>query len=102
MSKEEKCLRCGGTNLEDGEFQSTGKIYTRPKSANLASLLTTGVVVDTVLCYDCGHVELVVNAEKAKSLVGRSRQSNAIGSKTRNRRSEDHERDGLSKELSLL
>ena len=72
MSEQKRCLRCGGTNLEDGEFQSTGKIYARPKSANLASVLMTGVIVDSVLCYDCGHVELVADTEKAKSLVGTS------------------------------
>ncbi len=70
MSEEKKCLRCGGTNLEDGEFQSTGKIYTRPKNAKLATLLTTGVIVDTIMCFDCGHVELVTDTEKVKSLVG--------------------------------
>jgi predicted nucleic-acid-binding Zn-ribbon protein len=69
MSEEKKCLRCGGTNLEVGEFQSTGKIYTRPKNANLTALLTTGVPVDTIMCYDCGHVELVADTKKAKSLV---------------------------------
>ncbi|MHC4641555.1 MAG: hypothetical protein ACYS32_07915 [Planctomycetota bacterium] len=69
MSEEKKCLRCGGTNLVDGEFQSTGKIYTRPKNFNLVALLATGVLVDTIMCYDCGHVELVVNKAKARSLA---------------------------------
>ncbi len=69
MSEEKKCLRCGSTNLEDGQFQSTGKIYTRPKNANFVAMLKTGVPVDTIMCYDCGHVELVFNTEKAKSLV---------------------------------
>ncbi len=69
MSEEKKCLRCSGTNLEAGEIQSTGKIYTCPKNANLVALLTTGVLVDTIICYDCGHLELVFNTEKAKSLV---------------------------------
>ena len=69
MSEEKKCLGCSGTNLEAGDFQSTGKIYTRPKNANLVALLKTGVPVDTIMCFDCGHVELVFNTEKAKSLV---------------------------------
>ena len=69
MSEEKKCLRCGGTNLEAGEFQSTGKIYSRPKNAKLVTVLTTGVPVDTLVCYDCGHLELVVDAKKAKSIA---------------------------------
>ena len=69
MSEERRCMRCGGSNLEAGEFQSTGKIYSRPKHARLVTLLTTGVPVDTIICLDCGHVELIVDAEKAKSLT---------------------------------
>ena len=69
MSEERRCMRCGGTNLEAGEFQSTGKIYSRPKHARLVTLLTTGVPVDTIICLDCGHVELIVDAEKAKSIT---------------------------------
>ncbi|HUS73411.1 MAG TPA: hypothetical protein VMY06_10130 [Sedimentisphaerales bacterium] len=65
-------MKCGGTNLEAGEFQSTGKIYSRPKHARLVTLLTTGVPVDTIICLDCGHVELVVDAEKAKSITKKS------------------------------
>ena len=72
MSEEKKCLRCGSANLESGELQSTGKVYARPKNANLTAVLKTGVPVDAVMCYDCGHVELVVDAERAKSLVGAS------------------------------
>ena len=69
MSEERTCLRCGSTNLEDGEFQSTGKIYSRPKHAKLLTVLTTGVPVDTVMCYDCGHLELVIDTVKAKSIA---------------------------------
>ena len=69
MSEERTCLKCGGTNLEDGEFQSTGKIYARPRNSKLVAVLTTGVPVDTVMCYDCGHVELVVDAAKAKAIA---------------------------------
>ncbi|MDH4241440.1 MAG: zinc ribbon domain-containing protein [Phycisphaerae bacterium] len=69
MSEERRCMKCGGTNLEAGEFQSTGKIYSRPKHAKLVTLLTTGVPVETIMCYDCGHVELVVDTEKAKSIA---------------------------------
>ena len=69
MSEEKTCLRCGSTNLEDGEVQSTGKIYSRPKHAKLVTVLTTGVPVETIMCYDCGHVELVIDTEKAKSIA---------------------------------
>ncbi len=68
MSEEKKCLRCNGTNLEPSNLQSTGKIYSRPDSANLVGLLKTGAPVDALTCLDCGHVELLVDTEKIKSL----------------------------------
>jgi len=68
MSEEKKCLRCSGTNLEASYLQSTGKIYSRPKSANLVGLLKTGVSVNALICLDCGHVELLVDTKKARSL----------------------------------
>lgn len=69
MSEEKKCLRCGGTNLTPGELQSTGKIYARPKDAKLVTVLTTGAPLSTSICLDCGHVDLVINADKAKSIA---------------------------------
>lgn len=69
MSEEMKCLRCGSSNLEPSELQSTGKIYSRPKNAKLVTVLTTGAPVSGLMCLDCGHVELVVDANKARSLA---------------------------------
>jgi predicted nucleic-acid-binding Zn-ribbon protein len=72
MDKEKKCLRCGGSNLVPSELQSTGKVYARPKHAKLKTLLTTGVLIKANICLDCGYVELLVNAAKAKSLMKKS------------------------------
>ena len=69
MSDEKKCLRCGSTDLKGGQLQSTGKIYFRPKGAKLASILTSGLPIDAEACFNCGHLELAIDAEKAKSLV---------------------------------
>jgi predicted nucleic-acid-binding Zn-ribbon protein len=69
MSEEHKCLRCGGSNLTPGELQSTGKIYSRPKDAKLVTLLTTGAPLSTNICLDCGHVELIVDTDKARAIA---------------------------------
>jgi len=68
MSEEIKCLRCGNTNLKAANLESTGKIYSRPKDAKAVTILTTGVLVNAVMCLDCGHVDLVVNADKARAI----------------------------------
>ena len=69
MNEEKKCLRCGSTNLSLSDLQSTGKIYSCPKDAKLVSFLTTGAAVNAITCLDCGHVELIVDPERARSLV---------------------------------
>ena len=69
MNEEKKCLRCGGTNLTAGDFQSTGKIYSRPKNAKMSSLLITGVLVSSIICLDCGYLELNVDPKKVKLIT---------------------------------
>jgi len=69
MSIEMKCLRCGGTNVQPSDLQSTGKIYARPKQAKFVTVLTTGAPVSALTCLDCGHVELLVDAKKAKAML---------------------------------
>ena len=68
MGKDKKCLRCGSKNLTPANFESTGKIYSRPKDAKLVSVFTTGVMVDALICLDCGHIDLAVNADKARAM----------------------------------
>ena len=69
MSEEKKCLRCGGTNVKPGALQSTGKIYARPSDAKLETIFTTGALIDVNICFDCGHVEMVVEPGKLKALA---------------------------------
>jgi predicted nucleic-acid-binding Zn-ribbon protein len=72
MNENKKCLRCGGTNLTAGDFQSTGKIYSRPKNAKMSSLLITGVLVSSIICLDCGYLELNVDPDKVKLITKKS------------------------------
>ncbi len=72
MNEENKCLKCGGTNLTAGDFQSTGKIYSRPKNAKMSTLFVTGVLVDSVICLDCGYLELNVDPDKVKLITKKS------------------------------
>jgi predicted nucleic-acid-binding Zn-ribbon protein len=69
MNEEKKCLRCGGTNLQPSELQSTGKIYSRPKDAKLVTVLTTGVPVSALICLNCGHLELIVDTERVRAIT---------------------------------
>jgi len=75
MNEEKKCLRCGGTSLQAGNFQSTGKIYSRPENAKISAFLNTGVPVSSIMCFDCGHVELIVDPSKIKLITKASPNS---------------------------
>lgn len=68
MDQEKNCLRCGSTNIKPGYFQSTGKVYFRARDAKLSTLLTSGIAVDAIGCYDCGHIELTVDPKKTRAL----------------------------------
>jgi predicted nucleic-acid-binding Zn-ribbon protein len=68
MNEKTECLRCGSINIVPADLESTGKIYSRPKDAKLVAVLMSGVRVDAILCLDCGHMDLVVDAKKARAL----------------------------------
>jgi predicted nucleic-acid-binding Zn-ribbon protein len=69
MSEEKRCLKCGSTNVEHGKLQSTGKIYARPDNAKLETVLMTGALVNGIMCFDCGHIEMIAEPDKLKLLT---------------------------------
>jgi len=72
MDQEKICLRCGSTNIRPGSFQSTGKVYFRATDTKILTIHTSGVPVDAIGCYDCGHIELTMNPKKARALSKKS------------------------------
>ncbi|MCP4263060.1 MAG: hypothetical protein GY774_36945 [Planctomycetes bacterium] len=77
MNDDKKCLRCGGTNLTDADFQSTGKIYSCPKKAKMSAIFITGVLVSSIICLDCGYLELNVDPDKAKLITKTATNKNS-------------------------
>ncbi|MFX0201963.1 MAG: hypothetical protein ACFFCW_38115 [Candidatus Hodarchaeota archaeon] len=69
MNEENKCLRCGGTNLEPGSIQSNGRVCFRPKKVKFLSIRSADVCVKANICIDCGHMEFLGDAKKTKLLV---------------------------------
>ena len=70
MATDKKCLRCGGTQLQPGRIQSTGKVWFKPDNAKFFTFNTSDVEVRANICLDCGTVELVGDTHKAQSLTG--------------------------------
>lgn len=72
-SREPKtCLRCGGTNLEPGAVESTGRICFRPENARFLTLSTGNVPVKANICLDCGTIDFVGDVSKARKLTRRA------------------------------
>ncbi|MCZ6663674.1 MAG: hypothetical protein O7B81_00035 [Gammaproteobacteria bacterium] len=70
MADQKSCIRCGGTELSSGSLQSTGKAYFRLARTKFLASKTSDLTVDGEICIACGHIDLVGDAEKARSLVG--------------------------------
>lgn len=62
-------MRCGSENLTAANFESTSKIDSRLESSRLVSVLTTGVIVNAMLCLECGHIDMAVNPGKVRALA---------------------------------
>ncbi len=70
MSNSKTCLRCGGTRLEPGVLNSTGRIHFQPENAKVFSLKSSDVKLQANICLDCGTLDLVADFQKAEALVG--------------------------------
>jgi len=64
-----QCVRCGSAEIVITELQSTGKLYARPVGSNPITIFTSGVLVNGLVCLECGHLEMLINPNKAKTLV---------------------------------
>ena len=73
MAKEKTCLRCGGSNLEPGVIQSTGRIHFRATNTKIMTFKTSDISIDANICLDCGTLDLVGDVKKAQSLTGRAK-----------------------------
>lgn len=66
-----KCLRCDSKNTITGKMGTTGGLHFRPDDTKTLSLSTGDVAVSSILCLDCGFIQLSGDIEKAKRLVGK-------------------------------
>ena len=69
MANQKSCVRCGSTELEGGSLQSTGKAYFRLGRTKFLSPKTSDLSISGEICTTCGHIHLIGDADKARSLV---------------------------------
>jgi hypothetical protein len=73
MLNEPACSRCGGTQLEPGAIQATGRLYFRPANAKFLTFRTGDIAIHANVCIACGHVDLVADVKKLSSLTERAK-----------------------------
>jgi excisionase family DNA binding protein len=68
---EERCERCGHSELVDGRILSTGQIYFAPKKTKFFTFRTGSVGTSAKVCPRCGHIRLCADLEKLKKITVR-------------------------------
>ena len=72
--QRDSCLRCGGTNCTTGKIRNLtpwlrASVTFEPDNAS-AFALSRNVAVAGLACLDCGHIELILDVERARRLTG--------------------------------
>lgn len=68
MANENTCSRCGGSKLESGRVQSTGRIHFHFENPRFLTMYPGYVPVVASMCLDCGTIDLAGEVEKARKI----------------------------------
>lgn len=68
MSDSKTCSRCGGSTLEPGRVQSTGRVNFHFDDPRFLTALTGYVPIFSTMCLDCGAIELSGEVSKARKI----------------------------------
>jgi hypothetical protein len=68
MSDSKTCSRCGGTTLETGRLQSTGRMSFYFDDPRFLTALTGYVPIFSTMCLDCGTIDLSGEISKARKI----------------------------------
>ncbi len=71
MSTESTCSRCGGSSLESGKVQSTGRLHFHFENARFLTPHTGYVPIFSTMCMDCGTIDMVGEVSKARKITGK-------------------------------
>ena len=74
MAHENTCFRCGGSKLESGRLQSTGRIHFHFENPRFLTIHTGYVPIVSTMCLDCGKIDLAGEVEKARKIVKQNKK----------------------------
>jgi hypothetical protein len=75
MADENTCSRCGGSKLESGRVQSTGRIHFHFENPRFLTMHTGYVPIVSTMCLDCGKIDLAGEVTKARRLSKKEQSS---------------------------
>ena len=70
MGAENTCSRCGGSSVESGKVQSTGRIHFHFENARFLAPHPGYVSIFSTMCLDCGTIDLIGEVDKARKITG--------------------------------
>ena len=68
MTDLKTCSRCGGSTLEAGKLQSTGRMSFHFDDPRFLTALTGYVPIFSTMCLDCGTIDLSGEVSKARKI----------------------------------
>lgn len=71
MDNDRTCSRCGGSSLESGKVQSTGRVHFHFDNAPFLTTHTGYVPIFSTMCLDCGTIDLIGEVNKARKIAGK-------------------------------
>ena len=68
MNDMNTCSRCGGSTLEAGKLQSTGRMSFHFDDPRFLTALTGYVPIFSTMYLDCGTIDLIGEVSKARKI----------------------------------
>ena len=68
MGVSKTCSRCGGSTLESGRLQSTGRMNFHFENPRFLTAHTGYVPIFSTMCLDCGTIDLSGEVNKARKI----------------------------------
>ena len=69
MDAKTTCSGCGGSSLESGKVQSTGRMHFHFSDPRFFTTYTSYVPIVSTMCLDCGKIELIGEVSKARKIA---------------------------------
>ena len=69
MTDKNTCSRCGGSKLESGRVQSTGRLHFHFENPRFLTMHTGYVPILSTMCLDCGKIDFTGEVDKARKIA---------------------------------